>query len=76
LPGDTPPFNPTGIRLGTPAVTSRGMKEKEMILIAEFFERILIKKEKPEKIKKEIIRLNKKFNLVYKKWLNAIRKLI
>ncbi len=76
LPGDTSPFNPTGIRLGTPAVTSRGMKEKEMILIAEFFERILIKKEKPEKIKKEIIRLNKKFNLVYKKWLNAIRKLI
>ncbi|GIW67165.1 MAG: serine hydroxymethyltransferase [Candidatus Parcubacteria bacterium] len=69
LPSDTSPFNPTGIRLGTPAVTSRGMKEKEMKLIAEFFERILIKKEKPERIKKEVIKLVKNFPLPYRKWL-------
>jgi len=74
LPSDTSSFNPSGIRLGTPAITSRKMTEKEMIKIAEFFERILIKKEKPEKIKKEIINLTKKFTLPYRKWLKIVKR--
>ncbi|MGH7773552.1 MAG: serine hydroxymethyltransferase [Candidatus Binatia bacterium] len=35
------PFVTSGIRIGTPAVTSRGMKEKEMTTIAEFISRAL-----------------------------------
>ncbi len=31
-----PPFRPSGIRLGTPALTTRGLKEGDMVLIAEW----------------------------------------
>lgn len=35
------PFDPSGIRLGTPAVTTRGMKEPEMEKIADWIDRTL-----------------------------------
>lgn len=65
LPNDQSPFNPSGLRLGTPAVTTRGMKEREMIKIAEFIKRILINRENPFKIKKEVVDFLKNFPLPY-----------
>lgn len=35
------PFYPSGVRIGTPALTSRGMKEKDMVKIAEWIKRAL-----------------------------------
>lgn len=35
------PMDPSGIRLGTPAVTTRGMKEPEMEMIADWLDRVI-----------------------------------
>ena len=41
--GDKSALNPNGIRIGTPAITTRGMKEKDMEMIAKFLD-IVVKK--------------------------------
>ena len=63
ISGDTSPFNPSGLRLGAPAVTTKGFKEKEMKKIADWIYRLLIKKEKPSLIKKEVLKLLKQRRL-------------
>lgn len=56
---NTVPFDPqkpmitSGIRIGTPAVTTRGMKEKDMSVIAEMMNRVLNDTEN-QKIKDEV----------------------
>jgi glycine hydroxymethyltransferase len=46
IPNDpNPPMNPSGVRIGTPAVTTRGLKEKEMGLIAELIDEALLNKD-------------------------------
>jgi len=79
-----PPFYPSGIRLGTPGVTSRGMEEKEMVKIASWINKIItqataIKKkmeigfeeEKKKKVREKIIR---KIGVI-KEFKNEVKKL-
>lgn len=42
VPFDTrPPFDPSGIRLGTPALTTRGLKEAEMVQVADWIDQAI-----------------------------------
>lgn len=56
------PFVTSGIRVGTPAVTSRGMKEAEMGEIAAIFETVLLKKDEA-KAKEMVKALTDRFPL-------------
>lgn len=64
-----PPFYPSGLRLGTPGITSRGMKEKEMIKIGRWINKVITEvtavkdkmkisfaKEKKKSIREKIIK--------------------
>lgn len=58
------PMDPSGIRFGTPAITTRGFKEKECARVAEIMIEVLRNKDDKktkEKAKDEIKRLAKKF---------------
>lgn len=46
------PMDPSGIRLGTPALTTRGMKERHMKKVAEFIDTAIINKDNPAKLSK------------------------
>ena len=56
---------PGGIRCGTAECTRLGMKESDMEYIAELMARVVIKKEDPEKVKKDVIEFRKNFQKVH-----------
>jgi glycine hydroxymethyltransferase len=62
---ERPPAQASGIRLGTPVVTTRGMKEKEMETIAAFIDTVL-KNRKDERVlasvRNEVTSLCKQFS--------------
>jgi glycine hydroxymethyltransferase len=53
--------NPSGLRLGVQEMTHFGMKEQEFRIVAEFFERVIIKGEAPDKIKNDVNELRSQF---------------
>jgi glycine hydroxymethyltransferase len=55
------PMDPSGIRIGTAAVTSRGMKEKEMSKIASWIAAVITDKTITSQVKEEIKRFTKNF---------------
>lgn len=72
IPFDTnSPFVASGIRVGTPALTTRGMKEAEMKQIGELMASIIRESESEEirtRVKREVIELTGKFPMYPKRY--------
>ena len=63
---DKSPFVTSGMRIGTPAVTTRGLKEEHMDAIVEFIDQTLINRDNPaklESIKEQVHQKMSKFPL-------------
>jgi glycine hydroxymethyltransferase len=67
IPYDTnPPMKPSGIRIGTPALTTRGMKEPEMRVIAGWIAQALEHRSDPAKlqqIRDHVLEMAEKYSL-------------
>lgn len=60
------PMDPSGIRLGTPAITTRGLKENDIVKVAEWIDRAIMSKSDTvelAKIKEEVKQFMSKFPL-------------
>jgi glycine hydroxymethyltransferase len=87
IPADpSSPFYPSGIRLGTPALTTRGMKEKEMELIGDWIAQVInevkgyempddkdAKNEAIQKFRKEIVK-NQEIKKIKKEVVELCKK--
>ena len=63
---DKSPFVTSGIRVGVPAITTRGMKEDDMVTVVDMLDRILMKIDSENviaEVKNEVHSLMKKFEL-------------
>ena len=67
IPFDTYPiFRPGGIRVGTPAVTTRGMSEEEMLEIADLLAEALQNREDNaalDRVRGKVREMNRRFPL-------------
>jgi len=61
-----PPFKPSGLRLGTPAITTRGLKENDMEIIADWMLTAIKSRndsKKLEQLHKQVVELSLKYPL-------------
>jgi len=65
LPWDSDPVRPCGIRIGSQELTRLGMKEKDMVEVAELVARVVVKGEAPEKVKPDVVDLKRQFTKVH-----------
>ena len=56
------PFVTSGLRIGTPAVTTKGMKEADMIELAGIIDDALCRKDNELKLKERVLKLTSKFS--------------
>ena len=51
IPNDKlPPYRPSGLRIGTPAITTRGLKESDMATVAEWMKQAIASKDDPKSL--------------------------
>jgi glycine hydroxymethyltransferase len=76
IPFDTnPPLRPSGIRLGTPAVTTRGMREAEMQQIGRWIAEVLNARTEPAvlaRVRRQVLELAENFPLYAERRARAI----
>jgi len=67
IPDDIlPPFRPSGLRLGTPAITTRGLKTKDMVQIADWMKQAIDNRDNSTelaKLRKEVTKFARSFSL-------------
>jgi glycine hydroxymethyltransferase len=76
LPGDIKAgrhyMHPSGVRIGVPETTRLGMKESEMKEIANFIKRVIVEKQDPGIVRKDVADFRKQFQKVHYAFDNAI----
>jgi glycine hydroxymethyltransferase len=72
IPFDTnPPMNPSGMRFGSPAVTTRGFREPEMRTVAQLIAEVLRNigsEETAAAVRQKVATLTERFPLYSWKW--------
>jgi glycine hydroxymethyltransferase len=77
LPGDIKAgrhyMHPGGVRIGVPEVTRLGMKESEMKEIANFIKRVVVDKQDPKPVAKDVEEFRKQYRTVQYAFDNAVK---
>jgi glycine hydroxymethyltransferase len=65
LPWDSDPVKPHGVRIGSQELTRLGMKEAQMVEIAELIARVVVKEEPPANVKPDVVALKRQFTKLH-----------